>query len=597
MEKRVVLAIGLTVGLYVVYFMWFAPRPAPPQPVVRRGTVAQGSVGRGSDQPGIPQPADPKGGPRVAAAKYPDTGDQTISNGRLDLTFASRGGALKSAAPFACANRKHKPGGPAIAGDPGSATGFVDGMAGALSVDLLGGTGDVPDLTKSNWSLSRTDDVLTAEFDGGDWVLRKTLTISKDPARPWDARLVVSFRNVSLKPGGTRTLEVVGPVQPPPAPGETVAAVLLANAGVDGEITILHSAEVQSLLDENPNAERRPVSGRWGWIGTRADFYLGALIPDTDAAADAVVGFRCAMRPDAYGGAPAPVAAPTFRLPLTIPEAGAETAFSFTFFAGPNQHSLLTDPSSPYYTLHKSSDTGGFLGIRLTWISQLLSSVLGWLANTGMGYGLAVISLTILVRGALFPLSRKSQISMRIHAQKMQRLKPKLDAVKEKYKDPKKQQEATMKVMREEKVSLLPGGCLLAFLQMPVWIALYGVLQSTFEMRHAEFLWVTDLTAPDRLFHMPFLRGVWLLPEWFNLLPLLMMGTWYFSAAMQPLPTDPQQASQAKMMRWMPVVMGVFLYGTAAGLTLYMTMSALWSIGETWMIRKLWLNKLEAALK
>jgi YidC/Oxa1 family membrane protein insertase len=201
------------------------------------------------------------------------------------------------------------------------------------------------------------------------------------------------------------------------------------------------------------------------------------------------------------------------------------------------------------------------------------------------------------VRGALFPLSRKSQISMRLHGQKMQRLKPKLDAIKEKYKDAKKQQEATMKVMREEKVSLLPGGCLLAFLQMPIWIALYNVLQTTFELRHAHFLWVHDLTASDHLVALPFADGWWVLNGWFNLLPLLMMGTWYASAAMQPLPADPQQAQQAKMMRWMPVMMGVFLYNTAAGLTLYMTMSAIWSIGESWLIRKLWLSKMEAALK
>ena len=89
-----------------------------------------------------------------------------------------------------------------------------------------------------------------------------------------------------------------------------------------------------------------------------------------------------------------------------------------------------------------------------------------------MGYGLAVVCLTVFVRGALFPLSRKSQISMRVHAKKMAGIKPKMDAIKKKYKDPKKQQEMTMKLMREEKVSPLPGGCLLAFVQMPIWISL-----------------------------------------------------------------------------------------------------------------------------
>ena len=154
-----------------------------------------------------------------------------------------------------------------------------------------------------------------------------------------------------------------------------------------------------------------------------------------------------------------------------------------------------------------------------------------------------------------------------------------------------------MKLIREKKVSILPGGCLLAFAQMPIWISLYSVLQTTFEMRHAGFLWVKDLTAADHLLHLPFAEGWMVLDGWLNLLPILMMATWYISAAMQPLPADPQQASQAKMMRWMPVLMGVFLYSFAAGLALYMTMSALWSIGETWLIRKLWLEKLEAALK
>lgn len=213
---------------------------------------------------------------------------------------------------------------------------------------------------------------------------------------------------------------------------------------------------------------------------------------------------------------------------------------------------------------------------------------------------MAVLALTILVRGLLFPLSRKTQVSMRLHAQRMQKVKPRLDAIKEKYAgNAKKQQEETMRVFREEKMSILPGGCLLAFAQMPVWISLYATLQTTFEMRHAGFLWFEDLTAPDHLFEMESLRHAWIIGSfthgWFNLLPLLMMVTWYGSAAMQPLPEDPEQRAQAKMMRWIPLLFGVFLYNTAAGLTLYMTLSALWSIGESWLIRKVWLSKIELA--
>jgi YidC/Oxa1 family membrane protein insertase len=287
---------------------------------------------------------------------------------------------------------------------------------------------------------------------------------------------------------------------------------------------------------------------------------------------------------------------PTFRIPITTPATGESTRLTFLTYTGPNQRSLLQDESSPYHTLHGATVSRGFLGIKLTWLSGLMAWLLGILAGTGMGYGLAVLALTVIVRGALFPVSRKSQISMRIHGKKMARLKPRMEAIKEKHKDPKKQQELTMKLMREEKVSILPGGCLLAFVQMPIWMALYSVLQTTFEMRHASFLWVKDLTGPDHLARLPFFDAIGFLPGWLNLLPLVMMVVWYVSAAMQPLPADPQQAQQAKMMRWMPVLFGLMLYNTAAGLTLYMTMSAVWSIGETWLIRKLWLNKLENAL-
>jgi YidC/Oxa1 family membrane protein insertase len=378
---------------------------------------------------------------------------------------------------------------------------------------------------------------------------------------------------------------------------DTDAGVLLAQSGVDGVIERHPSAEVVKLLEENPKFDRRSETGKWAFLAARGDFYLGALAPTGDLPPDTTVGLRFGKRLDEAGGPPTPVAITSFRIPLVVPPQGSEATYSFMFYAGPNQRAVLLEEGSPYHVIARAAESTGFLGIKLTWISLFLAWLLRQLASTGMGYGLAVISLTIIVRTLLFPLSRKSQISMRLHGQKMQRLKPKLDAIKEKYKDPKKQQEATMKVMREEKVSILPGGCLLAFLQMPIWIALFNVLQTTFEMRHARFLWVEDLTAPDHLAHLPFFASVSFLPSWLNLLPILMMATWYASAAMQPLPTDPQQRQTAKMMRWMPVVMGIFLYGYPAGLALYMTMSAVWSIGETWLIRRLWLDKLENALK
>jgi YidC/Oxa1 family membrane protein insertase len=602
MEKRVVLAVALTIGLWIVFITWFAPRPQPLPPGQQRPVAT--TTNAPSEGPATTAPA-PSSGPAAAApgghrpsTQYPDAPDETLSDGPVDLKIAAKGGAIRAAEAWACEyhDRVRDKGTP---GDPGETTTWIDGIPGDLAVDLLSPSLDVPDLAASNWKLSKDGDAVVATFEGPGFVLSKTFRLSADAKAPWHADVVVAFRNVSLEPGSTKTLTVFGPLVSTPKPGSTdsEAGVLLGEAGPGGEVEFVRPLDAVKALADNPKFDKRSPTGSWAWIGARADFHRGAVVPKAALPADATVGLRTAMRSEAPGAPPTPVAGAALLIPLPVPAKGETTTLEFTLYAGPNQRAVLQDESLPYTMLAGATISRGFLGIKLTWIALLLGWLLRQLASTGMGYGFAVICLTVLVRGALFPLSRKSQISMRLHGQKMQRLKPKLDAIKEKYKDTKKQQEATMRVMREEKVSILPGGCLLAFLQMPIWISLFGVLQSTFEMRHAGFLWVTDLTAQDHLLRLPFTDGWYVLNGWFNLLPLLMMGTWYASAAMQPLPTDPQQAQTAKMMRWMPVVMGLFLYGYAAGLALYMTCSALWSIGETWLIRKLWLSKLESALK
>ena len=103
------------------------------------------------------------------------------------------------------------------------------------------------------------------------------------------------------------------------------------------------------------------------------------------------------------------------------------------------------------------------------------------------------------------------------------------------------------KLMKEHGVPLMPGGCLLTFLQLPIWIALYGMLQTNFDLRHASFLWIDDLSQADHLVEwLPGVRTIPMVPnalQWLNLLPLLMTATWFFAskATMTP-PADEQQA-------------------------------------------------------
>ena len=102
--------------------------------------------------------------------------------------------------------------------------------------------------------------------------------------------------------------------------------------------------------------------------------------------------------------------------------------------------------------------------------------------------------LALHVARAQEPKAKQSRVNAE-HAKKMARIKPKLDAIKKKYKDPRKQQQAQMKLMREEKMSLVPGGCLLAFVQMPIWFALYGLLGTT---ASTSWIWATRTGRSSR---------------------------------------------------------------------------------------------------
>jgi len=132
------------------------------------------------------------------------------------------------------------------------------------------------------------------------------------------------------------------------------------------------------------------------------------------------------------------------------------------------------------------------------------------------------------------------------------------------------------------------GGCLPLFLQFPVFIGLFGVLKVEYHLRQEPFLWIRDLSLPDRLMRIdlgvPFIGTI----EWLNILPFLMVAMMVLQQSAMPTPTDPQQARMQKMMRWFLVVMGVILYNYPAGLALYMITSSSLGLFEIKVIKKFW---------
>ena len=216
------------------------------------------------------------------------------------------------------------------------------------------------------------------------------------------------------------------------------------------------------------------------------------------------------------------------------------------------------------------------------WVTERVSRAFG---GTKGNYGIAIILLTMLVRGLMFPLGRKQALS----AQKMQSLQPLLKELQEKYKEDKeKLTKETFALYKRHGVNPV-SGCLPALIQLPIFVGLWQALNTSFPLRHATFLWIRDLAAPDMLFHVPFEIPyvTSFLGQWFNLLPFIVIGLMLFQTKLfAPPATTPEAEMQQKTMKFMMVFMGAMFYKVPSGLGIYFITSSLWAIGERLLLPK-----------
>jgi YidC/Oxa1 family membrane protein insertase len=255
-------------------------------------------------------------------------------------------------------------------------------------------------------------------------------------------------------------------------------------------------------------------------------------------------------------------------------------------------------------TDYKSASWFGDVAQWLHWTDLLIfcTSCMHWLLNVlhtvVRSWGLSIIVLTFLVRGALFPISRR-QAYLSI---KMQELAPEMRKIQEKYKnDPQARGQAQMELYRRHKVNPL-GGCLPLVLQMPVFLGLYYCLQESIHFRLAPFLWIQNLAAPDMLWRwgenipIPIISeisnpdnqgAIYYLGPYFNVLPVIAVVFMVMQQKMlTPPPQDEQQAFQQKIMKYMMVFFGIMFYKVAAGLCLYFIVSSLWGVTERKLLPK-----------
>ena len=273
-------------------------------------------------------------------------------------------------------------------------------------------------------------------------------------------------------------------------------------------------------------------------------------------------------------------------LELPLPARGETIARDYLVYCGPKDRDLLIGDYPDHEALIEK-DLGFFDGI-----ARILLSVLGFFERLTGNWGVAIILMTVSVRLVLFPINRRSQTSMARYQKKMKRIQPKIDELKKRYeKDSKKQREEQTKLMQEEGAFPPLGGCLPIFVQMPVFFGLFAALRTSFDLRQAPFLgWIRDLSRPDHLMHLNLHTGLPIIGtvEWLNVLPPLMVVLWVAQQLVMPKPADEQAQKMQRMMMFMPVVMGVFLYNYAAGLSLYMITQSTLGIIEVGVIKKVW---------
>lgn len=298
------------------------------------------------------------------------------------------------------------------------------------------------------------------------------------------------------------------------------------------------------------------------WFGVRNKYFAALLKPEKEFSGLKTIRSQQTVNDKHYYI----VASSGLYKNLTL-DPGQNKSFEFSCYIGPKELDLLAafDPQAQQ-TLHLS-----FLA-PMEWISKMLLKFLILLKDLCLGsYGLAIIALTVIVRLLLWPITQKANNSMK----RMQKLNPLVQEIRTKYKEnPQVMNTKIMELYREQHVNPL-GGCLPILLQIPVFIALYSTIDSAAELRHTSFLWAHDLAQPDTV------ATIWGIG--INPLVLVMTALMVLQQKMTPSPMDPMQQ---KMMLIMPVVMLIFLYSLPSGLTLYWTVSQIFSIFQLLMTQK-----------
>lgn len=437
------------------------------------------------------------------------------------------------------------------------------------------------DLIKSDWEVvalspeKAPHDSVTFRMKSPDSKLEvlKTYRVNKiDPkAQPpespaYELHMDLTLRN---RGGEARTLsyDLQGPAGLPLENVENTQKfrdVVVGFLNEDASVTAQLLAG-KTIADNKPEEWKQAFK----YIGVDVQYFAALLLPVDDqlktpyikSATQQVVGAPVAEKSDVS----VLLTSVDLELPAGEGETPGEISHKYRLFAGPKRDELLANLGAP-----KVIDYGTF-----AWISRPMLDLLKVFHSIFGNFGIAIICLTVVVRGCLFPLSIKQARS----AAKMQELQPEITALREKHgKDKEKMAKAQMELFSKHNYNPF-SGCLPIFLQLPIFMGLYNSLSHAVDLRMAKFLWMENLAGPDALFHLP--TRIPFIGSEFNLLPIITIFLFLAQQKMfMPPALNDEQKMQQKMMNFMTVAMGFMFYKVPSGLCVYFIASSLWGMAE-----------------
>jgi YidC/Oxa1 family membrane protein insertase len=598
MDRRTVLAIVACLGV-LIGFSWLSNNLYPP-PKKPRTTAAQDAVGESDAPDGAAEAGDeaPPPAPEMAAGPAPAPGAEAASAPTgTAVAEATRAEALASSARTI----DLKLGALGLTVDTAGAriTRLVPGdyqdADAETPLDLLRAFRDQPDTAlalrvpgspvdagTAPWRVvEEGPDVIVMEQRTGDglWLTKR---FAPHPQSPYALAVTVSIENRGAAERlFAYDLTIAGGIHPE-EPTKTELTYGVAGVSVDDEVEL--ESEESSSLPKLGDGEPKKLSGALTFGGVASKYFTIALLPDQTHPSKALrLYHRTGVLEGARGDFEATVPGALWTVDQLSLAPGERIDHGYTVYAGPKREQDV----EPF------SDRGLPLVVDLSSYVPLASSLsviflklLEWMHAVVASYGIAIIILTLLVRGTLHPLSKASQRS----TMKMQKLAPVVNEIRESYKEKtsrEQQQKMNTEIMElYKKNGASPlAGCLPMVLQLPVFIGLYNALAYDIELRQTQFLYITDLSKPDRLFDFG-VAAPWPVEGYLNLLPILMVFMMIAQQRLMPKPPDPQQQSTAKMMQFVMVAFGVMFYTVPSGLVLYFLTSSLVGTLETRWIRK-----------